>query len=211
MSKEGKDYASKQAHVELAERMRKVSGLQLCQLVSTINERARQRDPATAPAMGDRVPYVIIKGAKGAKAFEKAEDPMYVLENDIPLDYQYYLENQLSKPLLRLFEPLMKGRRASWGVGSRRVTVGRADANSLLNGEHTRQLVVPTPKKGGIMGFTIRREVCVGCRTALNENETTVRRVFAALASCARSLTLSLLVSFARDVASVLPRSIRRS
>jgi hypothetical protein len=26
-----------------------------------------QRDPATAPTVGDRVPYVIIKAAKGAK------------------------------------------------------------------------------------------------------------------------------------------------
>ena len=102
------------------------------------------------------MPYVIIKGAKGAKAFEKAEDPMYVLENDIPLDYQYYLENQLSKPILRLFEPIMK------------------DPNTLLNGDHTRQLVVPTPKKGGIMGFTIRREVCIGCRASLGDNENTL-------------------------------------
>lgn len=46
LSKEGKNYASKQAHVELAERMKK-------------------RDQGTAPALGDRVPYVIIQGPKG--------------------------------------------------------------------------------------------------------------------------------------------------
>jgi DNA polymerase delta subunit 1 len=34
------------------------------------------------------VPYVIIKGAKGAAAFERAEDPLYVLEHNIPLDAQ---------------------------------------------------------------------------------------------------------------------------
>jgi hypothetical protein len=28
-------------------------------------EKMRKRDPATAPAIGDRVPYVIIKAAKG--------------------------------------------------------------------------------------------------------------------------------------------------
>jgi DNA polymerase delta subunit 1 len=137
LSKDASDYAGKQAHVELAERMRK-------------------RDPATAPAMGDRVPYVIIKAAKGAKAFEKAEDPLYVLENDIPLDYQYYLENQLENPLTRIFEPIM------------------GDCRVLFNGDHTRNIVVPTPKKGGIMNFAIKREVCVGCRTALANNETTV-------------------------------------
>ncbi|PJF19447.1 DNA polymerase [Paramicrosporidium saccamoebae] len=46
LSKAGEDYAGKQAHVELAERMRK-------------------RDAATAPNMGDRVAYVIVKSSKG--------------------------------------------------------------------------------------------------------------------------------------------------
>jgi DNA polymerase elongation subunit (family B) len=82
------DYTNKQAHVELAERM-------------------KVRDAGSAPALGDRVAYVIIKGAKDARAFEKSEDPLYVLENNIPIDTRYYLDNQLSKPLLRIFEPIL--------------------------------------------------------------------------------------------------------
>ena len=35
--------------------------------------RMRKRDPGSAPKLGDRVPYVIIAGTKGAKAYEKAE------------------------------------------------------------------------------------------------------------------------------------------
>lgn len=42
-----------------------------------------------------------------AAAYEKSEDPIYVLENNIPIDTKYYLENQLSKPLLRIFEPIL--------------------------------------------------------------------------------------------------------
>ena len=86
LSKE--EYAAKQAHTELAERMRK-------------------RDAGSAPALGDRVAYVMVKGAAGAKGYEKSEDPLYVLENNIPIDTKYYLENQLSKPLLRIFEPIL--------------------------------------------------------------------------------------------------------
>lgn len=82
------DYAAKQAHVELAERM-------------------KQRDAGSAPALGDRVAYVIIKGIKGAAAYEKSEDPIYVLENSIPIDTKYYLDNQLSNPLMRIFEPIL--------------------------------------------------------------------------------------------------------
>ena len=35
------------------------------------------------------------------------QDPIFVLENTIPIDTQYYLEQQLSKPLLRIFEPIL--------------------------------------------------------------------------------------------------------
>lgn len=47
-------YEGKQAHDELAKRMRK-------------------RDPGSAPALGDRVPYVIIKGAKCKSRTSDAE------------------------------------------------------------------------------------------------------------------------------------------
>lgn len=82
------EYAAKQAHEELAKKMRK-------------------RDPGNAPKLGDRIPYVITAAAKNTPAFQKAEDPIYVLENNIPIDANYYLENQLSKPLLRIFEPIL--------------------------------------------------------------------------------------------------------
>ncbi|KAI9179812.1 DNA-directed DNA polymerase delta [Blastocladiella emersonii ATCC 22665] len=71
------EYAGKQAHVELADRMRK-------------------RDAGSAPNIGDRVAYVIIQGAKGSAAWEKAEDPLFVLENNLPIDTKYYLDNQLA-------------------------------------------------------------------------------------------------------------------
>lgn len=57
--------------------------------------------------MGDRVAFVIIKGTKDARAYEKSEDPLYVLDNNIPIDTKYYLEQQLAKPLMRIFEPIM--------------------------------------------------------------------------------------------------------
>lgn len=82
------DYANKQAHVELAERMKK-------------------RDAGSAPALGDRVAYVIIKASKNTPAYDRSEDPLYVLDHNIPIDTKYYLDQQLSKPLLRIFEPIL--------------------------------------------------------------------------------------------------------
>jgi DNA polymerase elongation subunit (family B) len=51
--------------------------------------------------------------AAGAAAYEKSEDPIYVLENNVPIDTKYYLENQLSKPLMRIFEPILGEKAAS--------------------------------------------------------------------------------------------------
>jgi len=65
-----------------------------------------QRDPGTAPKTGDRVKYVIIQGERNSKMYEKAEDPMYVLENGIQLDIEYYIEHQFREPLTRIFEPI---------------------------------------------------------------------------------------------------------
>ena len=129
------DYVAKQAHVELAERMRK-------------------RDPRSAPAVGDRVAYVICKAAKGAPAYEKAEDPIYVLEHDIPIDTAYYLTNQLQNPLERLFEPILDGPRLS----------------SLFSGAHTRQIKLSTPSTGGIMRFAVKQRTCIGCRSFLDKD-----------------------------------------
>ncbi|VFQ91089.1 unnamed protein product [Cuscuta campestris] len=138
LTKTGDDYEVKTAHVELAERMRK-------------------RDAATAPTVGDRVPYVIIKGAKGAKAYEKSEDPIYVLENNIPIDPHYYLENQISKPLLRIFEPILKNA-----------------SKELLQGSHTRSLSISTPSNSWIMKYAEKQLTCLGCKALISESDRTL-------------------------------------
>ncbi|RKP11132.1 DNA polymerase family B-domain-containing protein [Thamnocephalis sphaerospora] len=132
------EYAGKQAHVELAERMRK-------------------RDAGSAPNLGDRVAYVIIRGGKGAAAYEKSEDPLYVLDNNVPIDTKYYLENQLAKPLLRIFEPILGDK-----------------AEALLNGEHTRTISVTAPSVGGLMKFAVRTATCLGCKTPLRNTASAV-------------------------------------
>merc|ERR1712061_301129 len=122
LTKTEKDYAGKQAHVELANKMKK-------------------RDAGSAPKLGDRVPYVIIAGAKGTPAYQKAEDQIYVLENNIPIDAQHYLTNMLAKPLLRIFEPILGDRAES----------------TLLKGEHTLTKSVMISKVGAMAMFAKKR------------------------------------------------------
>nr|CCC89437.1 putative DNA polymerase delta catalytic subunit [Trypanosoma congolense IL3000] len=133
-SKSEDEYAGAQAHIALVERMRK-------------------RDPASAPNVGDRVAYVIVRAAKGSKAYERSEDPIYVLDNNIPIDTQYYLEHQLAPPLLRVFEGVIP------------------DPSSLTKGDHTRHISVSAPSRcaGGLMKFVKFQLQCISCRSVIKE------------------------------------------
>ncbi|RVD93034.1 dna polymerase delta catalytic subunit [Tubulinosema ratisbonensis] len=127
ISKRESKYLVKQAHVVLAEKMRK-------------------RDPNTAPGLGDRVAYVIIKGEKNAPAYERSEDPLYVLEKGLQIDIEYYVEHQLANPIFRIFEPILP------------------NVSELLKGDHTRTHVAASAK-GPMSQFIKKAVTCVGCKT----------------------------------------------
>jgi DNA polymerase delta subunit 1 len=87
MSKQlGSDYKTRQPHVE-------------------VRDKIRKRAPGSEPQNGDRVQFLIVKGP--GLLCEKAEDPAFVTENKIPVDYTYYFEHQLQKPVCDLLEPLV--------------------------------------------------------------------------------------------------------
>ncbi|MDD1752656.1 MAG: DNA-directed DNA polymerase [Methanotrichaceae archaeon] len=81
-------YKNKQPHIQLVEKMKKRGG--------------------HVPDVGERVPFVIIRGRTSRRNKElfvdRAEDPQYVLEKNIPLDTEYYIEKQILPPVLRIFE-----------------------------------------------------------------------------------------------------------
>lgn len=82
-------YKNKQPHVQLVERMKKRG--------------------SNAPSIGDRVPYVIIKGRmRGKKQKEKfvdrAEDPDYIMKMSLQVDTDYYINKQILPPVLRILE-----------------------------------------------------------------------------------------------------------
>jgi len=69
--------------------------------------KMRDRKPGSEPQSGDRVPFLLTKtGDPKAKGFEKSEDPKYVEENNIPVDYHYYFVNKFLNPVCDLLEPL---------------------------------------------------------------------------------------------------------
>lgn len=67
--------------------------------------RKRVRRGEDPYQLGERVPRVVVVNPDPkAKFFEKVEDPMYAMKNNIPLDLDYYIEKQLRAPLRRKIE-----------------------------------------------------------------------------------------------------------
>tara|TARA_B100000427_G_scaffold321438_1_gene322022 strand:- start:4605 stop:7277 length:2673 start_codon:yes stop_codon:yes gene_type:complete len=72
-----------------------------------VRNKMRERQPGSEPQSGDRVPYILLKTHDPrAKAYEKAEDPKYAEENNLPVDYPYYFLNKFLNPVCDLIEPL---------------------------------------------------------------------------------------------------------
>ena len=87
MSKQlGSDYKTRVPHVE-------------------VRDKIKKRAPGSEPQNGDRVAFLVTKGP--GLLCDKAEDPSWVADNKIPLDYVYYFEHQLVKPVCDLLEPLV--------------------------------------------------------------------------------------------------------
>jgi DNA polymerase elongation subunit (family B) len=71
-------------------------------------DRIGQRDPGNKPTSGDRIPFVYIVNQLAEKKQkvlqgEKIETPSFIKDNNLPIDYSFYISNQIMKPLLQLF------------------------------------------------------------------------------------------------------------
>jgi len=108
-----------------------------------------KRDPLSAPQMGDRVAYVFVQLGKNAKAYEKAEDPLWVLNQNLPIDTNYYLQNKLKNPIERIFAPCLGGKDKV--------------KSQILTGSHTRCVKKNTSKVGAMMRFAKKSKKCQGC------------------------------------------------
>lgn len=72
-------------------------------------QRLGQRDPGNKPECNDRIPYVYIETKKEVKLQgERIETPDYVNENDLKLDYLFYITNQIMKPATQFLELIVE-------------------------------------------------------------------------------------------------------
>ncbi|MEM5879455.1 MAG: DNA polymerase domain-containing protein [Candidatus Aenigmatarchaeota archaeon] len=96
ISKRPDQYKGVQPHVELVKKMKK-------------------RGESEIPSIGDRIGFVIVKGAQMIS--ERAEDPEYVKKHGLKIDSRYYIESQLLPPLERVFEAVGIAKAELVGLG----------------------------------------------------------------------------------------------
>jgi len=71
--------------------------------------KMKERDPYNCPQVGERVPYLFKKINKSnALQYERVEDPTYLLNNCIPIDFEYYFEHQFKSAIETIFYPILK-------------------------------------------------------------------------------------------------------
>ena len=69
-----------------------------------ISTRKMHEDPRAEPQYGERVPYVVIAGAPGARLIDRCVAPEVLLQNDHhELDAEYYISKNIIPPLERIF------------------------------------------------------------------------------------------------------------
>jgi len=67
-------------------------------------DRITSRDPGNKPSSGDRIPFVYINTAnKKSLQGDKIETPSFIKENNLKIDYSFYITNQIMKPVQQVF------------------------------------------------------------------------------------------------------------
>ena len=69
--------------------------------------RQKYRDPGNAFASNDRIPYCFVEVKGNNKKLlqgDRIETPSFIEQNNLRMDYLYYIERQLEKPIMQLFD-----------------------------------------------------------------------------------------------------------
>lgn len=69
-------------------------------------DRIASRDPGNKPCSGDRIPFVYFVSANASKKRlqgDRIETPTFIKDNNLKIDYSFYITNQIMKPIIKLF------------------------------------------------------------------------------------------------------------
>ncbi|AEQ33130.1 B-family DNA polymerase [Acanthamoeba polyphaga mimivirus] len=130
-------------------------------------DRMAIRDPGNKPQINDRIPFVYVvkdmgnKKKKDILQGDLIEHPDYVIQNNMKIDYLYYLEHQIIKPATQILELMIDSRSVNKLFDEYKITEenkrkGRRSIlefvpdskkkNVIMNGSKTTKLVLKSQK-----------------------------------------------------------------
>jgi DNA polymerase zeta len=128
-----------------------------------ISTKRMLEDARAEPQYGERVPYVVITGAPGARLIDRCVAPEELLENDhCELDAEYYISKNLIPPLERIFNLVGANVRNWYDEMPKVQRIRRVDANLQLQG-HSKELA--TSKK--TLESYMKSSSCLVCKVKL--------------------------------------------
>ena len=86
-------------------------------------DRITSRDPGNKPGSGDRIPFVYIHHPnKKALQGEKIETPTFIKENNLKIDYSFYITNQIMKPVQQVFALVLE---KIWTMNNKKAKIAK--------------------------------------------------------------------------------------
>ncbi|TVY43807.1 DNA polymerase zeta catalytic subunit [Lachnellula subtilissima] len=128
-----------------------------------ISTKRMLEDARAEPQYGERIPYVVITGAPGARLIDRCVAPEELLENDhSELDAEYYISKNLIPPLERIFNLVGANVRNWYDEMPKYQRVRRVDANLQLQGQ-SKELAISKKTLESYM----RSSSCLVCKEKL--------------------------------------------
>ena len=128
-----------------------------------ISTRRMLEDPRTEPQYGERVPYVVITGAPGARLIDRCVAPDVLLQNDNnELDAEYYISKNLIPPLERIFNLVGANVRQWFDQMPKYQRIRRIEAGSITGGKEV------TLEKTTLESY-MKSSSCIVCHEKLEE------------------------------------------
>jgi DNA polymerase zeta len=131
-----------------------------------ISTKRMLEDARTEPQYGERVPYVVITGAPGARLIDRCVAPEELLENDhSELDAEYYISKNLIPPLERILNLVGANVRNWYDEMPKVQRIRKVDANLQLQGQ-SKELAISKKTLESYM----KSSSCLVCREKLESD-----------------------------------------
>ena len=101
-------------------------------------DRIEKRNPGNSPQSGDRIEYIAVKIPglrKNALQGERIETPQYIKENNMKIDYEFYITNQIMKPALQFLELVIPDASKIFDKYKELFKQERAEADMIQSGQ----------------------------------------------------------------------------